>query len=286
MWRYPKIISHRGGGYLAPENTLSAMAIALYFQNYAVEFDVMLSKDGIPIIMHDTELGRTVPGNGNISDLTFNELIQLDAGSWWNNLIQELEQGNPTILQEFSHINVQETLQVIKKLPKTEYFDEKVPSFHSLASYCKMNRIWMNIEIKPAPGFDEATGETVSRLTKEMFSEELLSSSSSQSNIPLLSSFSYDSLMAAKRTAPELPRSYLTVTIPSNWKTILQELEAENLHCDHNNLTPELASEIKNEGYGLACYTVNDLTRAQELFSWGVDAIFTDRVDIMKQFNE
>lgn len=285
MWRYPKIISHRGGGYLAPENTIGAMEIALYYQNYAVEYDVMLSKDGIPVIIHDSELGRTVPGNGNISDLTFDELIQLDAGTWWNSLVQGLEQENPVLLAEFSHLNVQEILQVIKQLPKTNYSDEKVPSFHSLANFCKTNQIWMNIEIKPAPGFDEATGETVTRYTKEMFLEELNSPIRSYSNIPLLSSFSYDSLMAAKRVAPEIPRSFLTVTIPPNWRTILEELEAENLHCDHNNLTQALAAEIKNEGYGLACYTVNDPSRAQELFSWGVDAIFTDRVDIMKHFN-
>jgi glycerophosphoryl diester phosphodiesterase len=285
MWRYPKIISHRGGGYFAPENTLAAMEIALYFQNLAVEFDVMLSKDCLPIIMHDSELGRTVAGTGNISDLTFAELTQMDAGAWWNRMFQLFEQSDQAHLPEaISHINVSEVVQVIKQLPKSQYLDEKIPSFQDVLNYCQQNQIWMNIEIKPAPGFERSTGEVVARFTKEFFQEELLSvdKGTGKTTLPLFSSFDFDSLMAAKAQAPEIPRSFLTEEIPTNWRTILSELEAENLHCDHTKLTQELANEIKSSGYGLACYTVNDLTRATELFSWGVDAIFTDRVDLFK----
>jgi glycerophosphoryl diester phosphodiesterase len=286
MWKYPRIISHRGGGFLAPENTMAAMEVALFYHNYAVEFDVMLSKDNIPIIIHDSELGRTVTGIGNISDLNFDELMQLDAGLWWNLMFEKFENEDPIILAAaFPHLNCQEIIHVIKKLPKFHYLNEKIPSFEALASFCKSKKIWMNIEIKPAPGFDQITGEIVSRLTKEMFGEELSSLERNYSTLPLFSSFSYDSLMSAKITAPEIPRSFLTETIPSNWKNILMELEAENLHCDHLHLTESVAKEIKSSGYGLACYTVNDLARAQELFSWGVDAIFTDRVDLLEHLN-
>jgi len=53
MWPYPKVIAHRGGGTLSPENTLAAMQCGLDYGFAAVEFDVMLSKDGIPVLMHD-----------------------------------------------------------------------------------------------------------------------------------------------------------------------------------------------------------------------------------------
>jgi glycerophosphoryl diester phosphodiesterase len=286
MWKYPRIISHRGGGYLAPENTMAAMEIALFYHNLAVEFDVMLSKDNLPVIIHDSELGRTVAGIGNISDLTFNELIQLDAGLWWNQMFDKFEHEDPIILAAaFPQINSQEIVQVIKKLPKFHHLNEKIPSFDSLATYCKANKIWMNIEIKPAPGFDQITGSVVSRLTKEMFHEELSSIERNHATLPLFSSFSFDSLMSAKINAPEIPRSFLLERIPENWKDLLMELEAENLHCDHLHLTEAVAKEIKSLGYGLACYTVNDLARAQELFGWGVDAIFTDRVDLLGHLN-
>lgn len=289
MWKYPKIISHRGGGFLAPENTLSAMNIALYYNNYAVEYDVMLTKDNYPIIIHDDILGRTIKGEGNISDLYSYEILQYDAGMWWNNLFKLFENiiennDNNNIPEKYLKYNIPQLLQVIKQLPKTYYENEKVPSFESVANYCKINNIWMNIEIKPAPGFDQLTGEVVANTTKNIFQNELSSSNPDYTQIPLFSSFSYDSLLSAKLTAPEIPRSYLTETIPSNWQTILTELEASNLHCDHNNLTKELAQEIKSHGYGLACYTVNDTERADELFSWGVDAIFTDRIDLFTSY--
>lgn len=284
MWKYPKIISHRGGGYLAPENTLSAMKIALYYNNLAVEFDVMLTKDNYPIIIHDDILGRTISGIGNISDINSHDILQYNAGIWWNNLLNKFENCDEIMIEKYSKYNIPELLQVIKQLPQTNYEDEKVPSFESVANYCKANNIWMNIEIKPAPGFDQQTGEVVANLTKTIFQNELSSSTPNFSEIPLFSSFSYDSLMSAKLTTPEIPRSYLTESIPTNWQTILTELKASNIHCDHNNLTRELAQEIKSNGYGLACYTVNDRERADELFSWGVDAIFTDRIDLFTSY--
>ena len=70
MWPYPKVLAHRGGGGLAPENTLAGIRCGLEHGFHAVEFDVMLSSDGVPILMHDHRLGRTVAGRGDISGFT------------------------------------------------------------------------------------------------------------------------------------------------------------------------------------------------------------------------
>src|SRR5690349_8175249 len=83
MWPYPKVIAHRGGGKLAPENTVAAMQCGLSHGFHAVEFDVMLSRDEVPILMHDSYLGRTVIGSGNVSDYDAQELLLMDAGSWF-----------------------------------------------------------------------------------------------------------------------------------------------------------------------------------------------------------
>ena len=64
MWPYPKVLAHRGGGTQAPENTIAGLACGLAHGFHAVEFDVMLAKDGVPVLMHDPELGRTVSGKG------------------------------------------------------------------------------------------------------------------------------------------------------------------------------------------------------------------------------
>src|SRR5713101_6245429 len=82
MWPYPKVVAHRGGGVLAPENTLAAMQFGLDYGFHAVEFDVMLAKDGVPVLMHDAVFGRTIKGVGSVPACTAQELATMDAGSW------------------------------------------------------------------------------------------------------------------------------------------------------------------------------------------------------------
>ena len=58
-WPYPRIVAHRGGGKLAPENTLGAIRLGAELGFGGVEFDVMLSSDGVPVLIHDQTLERT-----------------------------------------------------------------------------------------------------------------------------------------------------------------------------------------------------------------------------------
>jgi len=68
MWPYPRILAHRGGGTLAPENTLAGFRCGLEHGYRAAEFDVMLTRDEVPILMHDPQRGRTLPGAGKIAE--------------------------------------------------------------------------------------------------------------------------------------------------------------------------------------------------------------------------
>ncbi|MEG2034290.1 MAG: glycerophosphodiester phosphodiesterase family protein, partial [Janthinobacterium sp.] len=155
---------------------------------------------------------------------------------------------------------------------------EGVPAFGAVVAYCKAQRIWMNIEIKPAPGCDVPTGETVARATRDYFAQEIAAGEL----LPLLSSFSIAALEAARQAAPELARGWLVEAIPAGWARTAEELGVVALHCDHRQLTPELAREVKEAGYGLFCYPVNTPERASELLAWGVDGFCTDRIDLIK----
>ena len=76
----PRWFAHRGGGSLAPENTLAGIRLAASLGYKAVEFDVMLSGDGTPVLIHDETLERTTNGTGSVSDMPDSELFALDAG--------------------------------------------------------------------------------------------------------------------------------------------------------------------------------------------------------------
>lgn len=249
VWDYARFIAHRGGGTLAPENTLAAITVGKSHGFRAVEFDVMLTKDKIPILMHDEVVGRTVTSSTQkICDHTANEITSLDAGSWFD--------------------------------PK--YRDVKVPLFQDVLNYCQEHNVWMNIEIKPSTGFEFETGMIVGQQAKSFF--EMHDVSENQS--PLISSFSYESLVAAKLAAPDLKRAYLIdnlLELP-DWKQKCHDIDAYSVHVNHEHLTSALAKEVKNEGFGLFCYTVNDPERAKELLSWGVDSFCTDQLLSFKNF--
>src|SRR3990167_2302278 len=78
------VIAHRGASHLAPENTLASFIMASELPIEWVEFDVMLSKDQVPVVFHDDTLSRTTNGTGFIDQFTFDELRNLDAGSWFS----------------------------------------------------------------------------------------------------------------------------------------------------------------------------------------------------------
>ncbi|MDN2679543.1 glycerophosphodiester phosphodiesterase [Janthinobacterium sp. SUN033] len=243
MWPYPRTLAHRGGGTLAPENTLAALRCCLAYGYRAVEFDVMLASDGVPVVVHDLELGRTVAGRGHINDYTAAQLGAMEAGAWFG----------------------------------PAFAGEGVPTFDAVVNYCKAQRIWMNIEIKPAPGFDVPTGKTVALATRDHFAQEIAAGEL----LPLLSSFSIAALDAARQAAPELARGWLVEQIPDGWARTARELGVVALHCDHQQLTRAQALEVKEEGLGLFCYTVNTPERACELLAWGVDGFCTDRIDLI-----
>lgn len=76
----PKIIAHRGASAHAPENTISAFQLALEQGADGIELDVMLSKDGHLVVIHDTTVDRTTDGEGFVKDMTLEELKSFDAG--------------------------------------------------------------------------------------------------------------------------------------------------------------------------------------------------------------
>jgi glycerophosphoryl diester phosphodiesterase len=77
---YPRIIAHRCGGALAPENSLAGLTAAARIGCRGVEFDTMLAADGMPVLMHDETVDRTTSGHGAVAALSSADLRACDLG--------------------------------------------------------------------------------------------------------------------------------------------------------------------------------------------------------------
>lgn len=126
-WPYPRIVAHRGGGSLAPENTLAAIDTGARHGHTMIEFDAKLAQDGKIFLLHDDTLDRTSNGWGVAGNLPWNQLVTLDAGSWYSSAFR----------------------------------DERLPLLSEVAARCAQHGLMANIEIKPTTGTDEESGKVI-----------------------------------------------------------------------------------------------------------------------------
>ncbi len=111
----PLIIGHRGASRSAPENTMAAFRLALEAGADGVEFDVRLTRDGIPVIIHDDDLRRTGGTPSRVADLTLHELQAIDVGRWF---------------------------------PSNKFIGEQVPTLHQLFELFDSNDFLLYLEMK------------------------------------------------------------------------------------------------------------------------------------------
>ena len=139
-WPYPTLFAHRGGGSLAPENTLAAMRMGNAHSFVAVEFDVKLAYDNVAILMHDDSLERTTNGCGLVRDKNIAELETYDAGSWHSE----------------------------------QYRAERIPRLVAVSTYLHAQGMMANVEIKACPGREIETGRIVGELCEELWRDRLV----------------------------------------------------------------------------------------------------------------
>lgn len=77
----PLVLAHRGASAYAPENTLAAFNLAFELGADGIELDVSLTRDGIPVVIHDDTVDRTTNGRGAVNQFTLAELQRLDASN-------------------------------------------------------------------------------------------------------------------------------------------------------------------------------------------------------------
>jgi len=237
-WPYPRWIAHRGAGKLAPENTLAAFRLGAEHGYRMFECDAKLSSDGVVFLMHDAALERTTDGHGIGGEQPWEALSQLDAGGWHSR----------------------------------RHAGEPLPTLRALARHCRANGYFLNIEIKPTPGTEAATGAAVAREAARLWAGAAVP--------PLLSSFRPEALAAARDVVPELPRALLLDALREGWVQEAQALGCVAIVCNHALWDAATVAQAQAAGMRTLSYTVNDGAEAQRLAELGTDGVITDRIDV------
>ncbi|MCK9454086.1 glycerophosphodiester phosphodiesterase family protein [Sulfurimonas sp.] len=242
------VAAHRGARLVAPENTLTALKESIGRCDF-IEIDVQLSRDAVGVVMHDDTLKRTTDVAKiaafkdkepyRVCNFTLEELSMLDYGSWF-----------------YRDDNHKEPLLTLKRA----------------LEFIKANDIFMNVEIKDISDcFEDII--VVESIVKE------IQDSGSRQNI-LLSSFRHEYMRAFKKRLPDVPTAALVEGRGAfNLLEYLRKLKVDAYHFDDKSVDEKTVKMLREAGFFLGVYTVNDPKRAKELFEMGVNYIFSDSLD-------
>lgn len=241
------VIAHRGASMYAPENTHSAFKLAIDMEAEMIELDLLLSKDGIPVVFHEEELKRTTGFDGILGNYTLDELKKLETGSWFSD----------------------------------EYEGEPFPTLREVLEYTK-GKIAVNIEIKHESVTDTAVGGIVDKalsLVREFEMEDNVIFSSFDYRVmehlnqlePTISK----AILYEKEQSGELSPSQL-----------VEKYQVDAFNCSHRQLSEEWIEELNANDIPFFIYTVNDERLMRRLIKSGARGIFSDKPDVLKQVVE
>lgn len=238
----PRVIAHRGFSGRAPENTLAAVRRAIEVGADMVEVDVLLSRDGRVVVLHDDTLDRTTDGRGPAAALDLEAIRALDAGSWFSK----------------------------------EFAGEIVPTLEEVLDLVR-GRILLNVEIKGEAVTPEVEGGIVEKVVRQVaergMGDQVIVSSFEPEALRQVRE-----LGAGVRTASLYNRDLHRGMAPL---AVMDAVGASGFNLSARELTPEILAECHRHGRPVAVYTVNKTADLRRAIAAGVDAIFTDHPDRM-----
>ena len=242
------MFAHRGGGALAPENTLAAFDGGLALGADGLELDVQLSRDGVIVVHHYRALDRTTNLRGAVADLTWRELARADAGHHFRRAdafpFRGLGVGVPTLAQVLAR-----------------YRD--VP-------------IIVELKVNGAE-LAAATIETVRR--------------AGAIDRVCLGSFGVRVLRAARTLEPAIAtsaaREEVRWALYRSWcrwpvsRVAYRGYQVPERAGRTRVVSPRFVNTAHRAGLAVQVWTVDTEGAARRLLEWGVDALITDRPDII-----
>ena len=238
-----QVIGHRGAAAYAPENTLEGIHTAADMGIDWVELDVKLTKDDVPILFHDEDLSRTTNGSGLVRETTYDDIKQLEAGSWFG--------------ESFTGI--------------------KIPTLEEAIEDLVNRNLGLNLEIKACAGREVETAEAALDVLSQYWDDHnrLLISSFDPASLEAAQHVANDwhrgLLLGAEENGEVNP----------NWTDIADHLDVKTINIGTSIATRDMIDEIIGLDYIPTIYTVNDPAQAREYQNWGVASIFSDEPDVI-----
>lgn len=242
--------AHRGAMGYAPENTLAAFRLGVAQGSDLVEADVQRSKDGVLVLMHDTTLTRTTnveevfPERApwRVSDFTYAEMKQLDAGSWFSE----------------------------------EYAGEPVPTMAEMVELLRPTRAGILMELKAPelyPGIEQQVAD-------EFASFPGYVESAVRAERLVVQSFNWDSMAEYHEAQPSVPVGLLgrpdEALLPelATW--------ADQINPSFRSYDEAYVDRVQALGMEVHTYTVNDPADMHSVLDRGVDGVITNYPDVLE----
>jgi glycerophosphoryl diester phosphodiesterase len=145
---------------------------------------------------------------------------------------------------------------------------ERIPTLAEALAVLAELDMGFNLEVKPCAGREQETAEVAVDIVHQHWG--------ASRPRPVISSFQEASLIAARDRAPALPRGYLVDELADRWADDVQRLGCSTVHVGWRKLTKAQVAAVKQAGFPLLVWTVNEPARARKLLAWGADAVISD----------
>lgn len=145
---------------------------------------------------------------------------------------------------------------------------ERIPTLEDVLTFLAREGVGLCLEVKADETRGGATARSALAAVARCWPAE---------GLPLIvSSFARSAVEAAAEAAPHRPRGLLVEGLPPDWREVARRLGCSSLHVDQAVVDEMTVRAVKEDGLALLAYTVNDRLRAEQLWGWGADALFSD----------
>ncbi|MBS0519262.1 MAG: glycerophosphoryl diester phosphodiesterase [Proteobacteria bacterium] len=194
-------------------------------------------------------------------------------GASWVEIDVKLTADNVPILMHDA--SLKRTMGVDRLVAETRAADlpKDVPTFEAAIDCFRELGLGCNVEIKPCEGREVETARLTVETLRRCWPASLPP--------PLLSSFKDASLATARDGAPQFARAILIDELADDWRRRAEAVGAMGVNTSGKKLTAPRAVEVREAGYALSVYTINNAAVARALVGMGVQCIITDAPDII-----